>query len=1160
MTRLRFDPVDLARPASIMVERLLFLADLAQLEQGEARRVLASRYLDGNGLECGALQNPLAAPPNARVLFIDRLTEKQARSHYPELEGQRLMQPNVVGDLHRLPIADRSLDFCIGNHLLEHARDPIGALQELLRVVRTDGILFVSIPDVLNPLDRHRPVTPFAHLLEDHDPPRDRMAEDLEHYREWVASAHPEMDDAQQRALTERLVAQDYSIHFHTFDEASYRRLLGHACAEAGASVEEFARVSTPDYDEYIAILRRTPSDRPEERAARPRTFPGVDIVVPVYNAREDVTACVESVLRHARGDWRLVLVDDASTDPELAAYLDRVAESHAPVRLLRNAANLGFVRTANRGMRAAGGRDVLLLNSDTIVTAGFLDRLQACAYADHRTGIVSPLSNNATICSVPEIGQANPIPEGSTVDSFGALVAGSSLGLRPEIVTAVGFCMYVRDAVLARVGYFDEENFGRGYGEENDFCQRAIRRGWTNALACDIYVRHVGSVSHPGFFARVASYLAQRPLAPVHENLKLALRRRTAAPGLLMLLHAPFDEPGGGTEHHVRDLLQTAGVPRVVVAVPREDGLELTEVMGGRLDSAVRYRLPLAESPGRFMHERRDIEQAVRKAVRLFGIRAVHIQHLLNWPLSVWRVIESLHVPFALSVHDFYCVCPSLNLIDPRDGRLCCAAVEGSPVDPTTCMRGLFTELALPAPADPAAFVGRHREEFRRIIAAARTVVFPSQSARDLVARFHELDPERVRIVPHGSPTPSRRVGRTRRPGPLRAALIGNIAYPAKGARNYLALLERTRRLPISWHAFGETAVFDFDEELEKVGLGNRLKLHGAYRREELPDLLVASDVDLAVLLPSCPETFSFTLSEALGAGVPVIVGAQGAVAERVRGKAAGVVVETVEAAAAAIEDLVADGEKLRRLREAAALFRDRSLDEMAAEYRDIYERLFRDVPATEPLTIDERRQLFAAYADAAVPRPAPLRTSPLPHYGRWWYPLYLRVASLVPHRLRRWGRDRVVAGWWKPVRRYRFGRPGPRLVASNGIEFIQTTRRGAKYRALTADPFFIFESKPLAPREARVIRFEMRCEARGSLFAQLFWTHSPEEHFSEEKSIQIRVEGHDGGWHEYVVHIDQTGARERWDDGEAIHHLRFDPLNASGTIELRELLLCRT
>ncbi|TMA33513.1 MAG: hypothetical protein E6J79_17850, partial [Deltaproteobacteria bacterium] len=134
------------------------------------------------------------------------------------------------------------------------------------------------------------------------------------------------------------------------------------------------------------------------------------------------------------------------------------------------------------------------------------------------------------------------------------------SLGLRPALVTAVGFCMYVRDAMLARVGYFDEENFGRGYGEENDLCERAVAAGFTVRLADDVFVYHAGEASfgpataelkrsaeqsmerlHPGFFARVASYLAQRPLAPVHENLKLALRRRTAAPGLLMLLHAPF-------------------------------------------------------------------------------------------------------------------------------------------------------------------------------------------------------------------------------------------------------------------------------------------------------------------------------------------------------------------------------------------------------------------------------------------------------------------------------------------------------------------------------------------------------------------------------------------------------------------------------------------
>ena len=167
--------------------------------------------------------------------------------------------------------------------------------------------------------------------------------------------------------------------------------------------------------------------------------------------------------------------------------------------------------------------------------------------------------------------------------------------------------------------------------------------------------------------------------------------------------------------------------------------------------------------------------------------------------------------------------------------------------------------------------------------------------------------------------------------------------------------------------------------------------------------------------------------------------------------------------------------------------------------------------------------------------------------------------MAPFVPCRLREWGRARVAGRWWKPVRRYRFGWPDHQIVVGDGLELIRATRRSARYRALTGDPFFVFDSKPLTPQDARVIRFEMRCEATGPLFAQLFWTHSTDESFSEEKSLQIRIEHQDGSWHEYVVHIDQTAARARWDDGDQIHHLRFDPLNAAGTIELRELQLCR-
>src|SRR5205807_928446 len=157
------------------------------------------------------------------------------------------------------------------------------------------------------------------------------------------------------------------------------------------------------------------------------------------YNAREFTRGCVESVLRHATGDMRLVLIDDASPDAGIAGDLREFAARDPRVVVLTNEKNLGFVGTANRGMRYAESRDVLLLNSDTEVFAGFLDQLRSTAYADEQTGIATPFSNNATIYSLPRFGE-NPIPEGHTAASMATLVNVVSHRLRPEMPTAVGF------------------------------------------------------------------------------------------------------------------------------------------------------------------------------------------------------------------------------------------------------------------------------------------------------------------------------------------------------------------------------------------------------------------------------------------------------------------------------------------------------------------------------------------------------------------------------------------------------------------------------------------------------------------------------------------------------------------------------------------------
>ncbi len=193
-----------------------------------------------------------------------------------------------------------------------------------------------------------------------------------------------------------------------------------------------------------------------------------------------------------------VVVVDDASPEPELSAWL-REAAAGGGFTLRVHERNAGFVASVNEGMRLHPDRDVLLLNSDTEVAGDWLDRIAGCAARDPKAGTVTPFSNNATICSFPRFAQSNPLPEGTSAARLDAAFARANAGQAVEIPTAVGFCMFISRRCLDEVGLFDEEAFGRGYGEEVDFCMRASRAGWRHWLAADTFVFHEGEVSFGG-------------------------------------------------------------------------------------------------------------------------------------------------------------------------------------------------------------------------------------------------------------------------------------------------------------------------------------------------------------------------------------------------------------------------------------------------------------------------------------------------------------------------------------------------------------------------------------------------------------------------------------------------------------------------------------
>jgi GT2 family glycosyltransferase len=220
-----------------------------------------------------------------------------------------------------------------------------------------------------------------------------------------------------------------------------------------------------------------------------------VAIVIPVYDAPLIVERCLDSVIEHTTGRTRLIVIDDASPDPAIAPLLERYS-SRANVSVLRNRRNRGFTATANRGIVEAGRADVVLLNADTEVGPSWLTGLRRAAVCADDVATVTAVSDNAGAFSVPELEQENALPAAWTFEQTALSLWQHAGRAYPELPTGNGFCMYIRRAVIDAVGMLDEAAFPQGYGEENDFCQRASARGMRHLIAGNVYVRHARSSS----------------------------------------------------------------------------------------------------------------------------------------------------------------------------------------------------------------------------------------------------------------------------------------------------------------------------------------------------------------------------------------------------------------------------------------------------------------------------------------------------------------------------------------------------------------------------------------------------------------------------------------------------------------------------------------
>ena len=355
-----------------------------------------------------------------------------------------------------------------------------------------------------------------------------------------------------------------------------------------------------------------------------------IDIIVPVYNGLEELKQCVESIKKYTDLEkHRLILVDDKSPSPEIVPFLKSLEGQG--ICVIENSVNEGFSASVNKGMKYSD-RDVILLNSDTIVTKGWVEKIIACAYSKRAAATVTPLSNAATLCSVPEFLKDNQVPAGYTVDEMGELVEHCSLKRYPRISVAVGFCMYIKREVLDKIGYFDAETFGKGYGEENDFCHRAEIQGYIHLMCDDTFIYHKGTASFEGeekqklleeheriLWERYENYVKQNekyceknPNRDIQENIKLHLLLDQRKGGKLYLTDRfPLDKEV--TEE------------KAFYALREEKSLHILAFMQGK-QVAFQFTMPMVGvSPAMASEEEETILLSIMKA---FGIaKAEQIQ-----------------------------------------------------------------------------------------------------------------------------------------------------------------------------------------------------------------------------------------------------------------------------------------------------------------------------------------------------------------------------------------------------------------------------------------------------------------------------------------------------------------------------------------------------
>ena len=591
-----------------------------------------------------------------------------------------------------------------------------------------------------------------------------------------------------------------------------------------------------------------------------------VAVILPVYRGVEMTERCVLAAIPGILSipSSHIVIINDASPDAGMQDMLEKLAAQWPHIIVvLSNEKNLGFVGTVNRGFAYFPQHDAVLLNSDVIVPQNWLSRLINQAYLRDNIGTVTPFSNNATICSFPNFLQENIQPFNLDVDSIDSIFRQTKLPCI-EAPTGVGFCMYIRRKCLNEIGYLNAEKFGRGYGEENDFCQRALKGGWLNIISPNIYAYHEGGVSftsekqalidramlviddlHSNYHADIQTFIKKDTVSSARVARYVQLLSTIPVPKVLHISHAV----GGGVAQHVTELAQyfEQNIAHIILAPHGADAISISLRADQYADKLI---FPIPSAYGDMI--------SLLKAI---GVSAVHFHHTHGLDSIMLRLPSDLGVAHIFTVHDYYWLNANPTLTD-ENGKYpgYYSDSQRNPLYP------------LPPMMTPA----KWQQQLRPLIEGANCVIFPSNATKLIFDNVFHIN--NAIVAPHieAQLIVDRKLSVFAKKDCYVIGVLGAVGRE-KGADVLEALAEKSKilGLPIKFKLIG------YAYRLLKV-----LETSGPYKVEALANLIQDHELDIIFFPAQWPETYSYTLSHALNSGLPIIAPSIGAFPERLSGR----------------------------------------------------------------------------------------------------------------------------------------------------------------------------------------------------------------------------------------------------------------------------------